>query len=145
MYLKVVGIVVDSEGAGRANARKPAKPSKKKEAGPCFQYLTMEFAEGGDMEEAMKALPKQAWPHEYLPTLMYQMLFSMYAAQRELTLRHYDVKLLNFFLASPKARLPPVDCPAVVSGVSLRRAPAPAGAEAGASAELAQAQLWLPI
>jgi serine/threonine protein kinase len=31
----------------------------------------------------------------------------MYSAQRELELRHYDIKLLNFFLMRPEARLPP--------------------------------------
>lgn len=29
------------------------------------------------------------------------MLFSLFVAQRELSLRHYDVKLLNFFLGKP--------------------------------------------
>ena len=29
------------------------------------------------------------------------MTFSLYAAQREIGLRHYDIKLLNFFLARP--------------------------------------------
>ena len=57
------------------------------------------------MEEACKALPKLMWPHEELPCLLYQMLFSLYAAQKELSLRHYDVKLLNFFLRKPTARL----------------------------------------
>ena len=45
------------------------------------------------------------WPYEELPCLLYQMLFSLYAAQKELSLRHYDVKLLNFFLCKPTARL----------------------------------------
>ena len=58
------------------------------------------------MEEACKVQPKMMWPTEQLPALAFQMLFSLYSAQRELGLRHYDVKLLNFFLAKPTIRLP---------------------------------------
>ena len=53
------------------------------------------------MEEACKALPGQCWPVGELPGLAFQMLFSLFVAQKELQLRHYDVKLLNFFLAAP--------------------------------------------
>lgn len=91
-------------GAKGGKTGKKGRPVKRSEA-PCFQYVLNEFAEGGDMEEACKALPKLMWPHEELPCLLYQMLFSLYAAQKELSLRHYDVKLLNFFLCKPTARL----------------------------------------
>lgn len=57
------------------------------------------------MEEACKVQPKLMWPAEQLPPFLFQMLFSLYSAQRELALRHYDVKLLNFFLCKPGSRL----------------------------------------
>ena len=41
----------------------------------------MEFAEGGDMEEACKLQPKLMFAVEQLPCLVYQMLFSLYSAQ----------------------------------------------------------------
>ena len=68
-------------------------------------YIVMELATGGDMEEACKLEPNMMWPVAKLPCMLYQMLFALYAAQRELGLRHYDVKLLNFFLATPSKRL----------------------------------------
>ena len=95
------------ESAVTGNASAAPKPrrgnSKNKNAGPCYQYVMMEFADGGDMEEACKLQQgnKMMWPTERLAPMLYQMLFSMYAAQKELTLRHYDVKLLNFFLKTP--------------------------------------------
>ena len=85
--------------AGRT-ARKPARATRKPPAG-CHQYIMMELAEGGDMEEACKACPGEAYDVAQLPSLLLQMLFSVLAAQRELSLRHYDLKLLNFFLAAP--------------------------------------------
>ena len=85
--------------AGRA-ARKPARTTRKPPAG-CHQYILMELAEGGDMEEACKACPGEAYDVAQLPSLLLQMLFSVLASQRELSLRHYDLKLLNFFLAAP--------------------------------------------
>ena len=89
---------------GRAAARKPKKPTRKPPTnGPCFQYVLMEFCEGGDMEEACKALPKLSFPTDWLPGLAYQMLYALYTAQREVELRHYDIKLLNFFLCRPRA------------------------------------------
>ena len=85
--------------AGRT-ARKPARATRKPPAG-CHQYIMMELAEGGDMEEACKACPGEAYDVAQLPSLLLQMLFSVLASQRELSLRHYDLKLLNFFLAAP--------------------------------------------
>ena len=97
--------------SGRANPRKARKsmgavqrrrPTTAATSDqPCFQYVLMEFADGGDMEEACKSLPKMMWPVERLPCFLYQMLFALYSAQQEIGLRHYDVKLLNFFLRTP--------------------------------------------
>jgi serine/threonine protein kinase len=90
-------------GRLRRTARKPARSTGR--AGGCYQYVVMQYAEGGDMEEACKALPGMVWPVDQLPHLAFQMLFSLHVAQVELQMRHYDVKLLNFFLTSPAAAL----------------------------------------
>ena len=100
--------VADDSASGSTSraARKPKQTTRKPPANaPCFQYVLMEFAEGGDMEEACKQQPRQMWQPEQLPGLLYQMLFALHSAQREIGLRHYDVKLLNFFLMRPDARL----------------------------------------
>jgi serine/threonine protein kinase len=92
---------VPPPGRLRRTARKPARSAGR--AGGCYQYVVVQYAEGGDMEEACKALPNMAWPVDQLPHLAFQMLFSLHVAQKELQLRHYDVKLLNFFLTAPAA------------------------------------------
>lgn len=89
-------------GRPRRTARKPTN-SRSRDGGPCFQYVVMQYAEGGDMEEACKSLAGMAWPPEMVPQLFFQMLFSLHVAQVELQLRHFDIKLLNFFLTSPLA------------------------------------------
>ena len=75
-----------------------------------------------DIEEAIKAQPKQLFAVDQLRPLLYQMLFALYASQRELGLRHYDIKLLNFFLADPASRLPPQS--AATTGEGQESAPA---------------------
>ena len=85
----------------RAAARKPAVVQRKPPVNTaCYQYVLMQFAEFGDCEEACKLEAQQRWPAEELPPMLFQMLFALHVAQHELTLRHYDVKLLNFFLAA---------------------------------------------
>lgn len=107
-------------GRPRRTARKPARSAGR--AGGCYQYVVMQYAEGGDMEEACKALPGMAWPVEQLPHLAFQMLFSLHVAQVELQLRHYDVKLLNFFLTSPAAAVGR-PAPAVSGGAGCDEVP----------------------
>ena len=100
--------------AGRAKPRKPAKVTRRpKAAQECHQYLLMELAEGGDMEEACKKQPGEAWEPSELPGLLLQMLFSLLASQRELGMRHYDIKLLNFFLARPPCKAEAAGAPAL--------------------------------
>ena len=84
--------------------RKPRKPPHRAVASTAaYQYVLAEFADGGDLEEACKRQPNAMFGTERLPALLFQMGFALYAAQQELSLRHYDVKLLNFFLATPPA------------------------------------------
>eukprot|EP00966_Prymnesium_polylepis_P062619 1453209-Prymnesium_polylepis.1 len=55
----------EPEPKTRRNARKPAAPARKPAASaPCYQYVTMEFAQHGDMEEACKREVGGAWPAE---------------------------------------------------------------------------------
>ena len=90
-------------GAGR----KPRKPPHRAVASTAaYQYVLAEFADGGDLEEACKRQPNAMFGTERLPALLFQMGFALYAAQQELCLRHYDVKLLNYFLATPPATAP---------------------------------------
>ena len=88
---------------GTARRRKPAATSRKPRQVHAYQYVLSELATGGDMEEACKLQPGEAWETAMLPTLLFQMLFSVHVAQKELMLRHYDIKLLNFFLTQPPA------------------------------------------
>lgn len=88
-----------SEHVARSRCRTTA--SHQRYSASLHRYVTAEFAEGGDMEEHMKRQPKMMYPTIDLPTILYQMLFALHAAQRELSLRHYDIKLLNFFLKQP--------------------------------------------
>ena len=87
------------DGAAGSVAAKKGRSTRPPAKAQCYQYIMMEFAEGGDMEEACKVQPKLQFALEMLPCLIYQMLFALYSAQREVRLRHYDVKLLNFFLS----------------------------------------------
>jgi hypothetical protein len=83
-----------AENGGRA-PRKGRATRKGAAAAPAFQFVLMQYADGGDMEEACKALPGQAWAADKVRGLYFQMLFSVFVAQRELQLRHYDVKLVR--------------------------------------------------
>ena len=62
-----------------------------------FQYIRMEFCQGGDLEEHMKTYPGGILPLEESRGVVFQMLYSLYAGRRTVKLRHYDVKCLNFF------------------------------------------------
>ena len=72
------------------------KPSKK-ECGS-FQYIRMELCRHGDVEEYIKRQPGSAIPPNDARSLLFQMAFSMHVAGHKFGMKHYDVKLLNFFL-----------------------------------------------
>ena len=69
--------------------------------GSTFQYAVMQLADGGDMEEASKLQAGCAWMESDIVNFFFQMLFALHVGQKELELRHYDIKLLNFFLMTP--------------------------------------------
>jgi serine/threonine protein kinase len=62
------------------------------------QYIRMELCTHGDLEVFLQKQPTLTLTNEALPPLAFQMVFSLYCAQQEFSLRHYDVKLLNFLL-----------------------------------------------
>ncbi len=75
---------------------RPRKPSKD-ESGS-FQYIRMELCRHGDVEEYIKKQPGSIIPANDARSLLFQMAFSLHVAGQKFGMKHYDVKLLNFFL-----------------------------------------------
>ena len=65
-----------------------------------FQYIRMELCQFGDVEEFIKEQPNHTICPEEARCLLFQMAFSLHVAGDRFGLKHYDVKLLNFFLQS---------------------------------------------
>lgn len=63
-----------------------------------MQYIGMELCEYGDAEIFMKSQRDGLLPPEEARGFLFQMAFALYAGRAELSLRHFDVKLLNFFV-----------------------------------------------
>jgi len=76
--------------------RKPRQPSKNKSGR--YQYMRMELCQEGDAEEYLKRMPDEMTTTCVARTMLFQMAFSLYTAADRYSLKHYDVKLLNFFL-----------------------------------------------
>jgi serine/threonine protein kinase len=55
----------------------------------------MEFCGGGDLESYVRK--KQVLEIEEITSIFFQMCFSLYACRDQISLRHYDIKLLNYF------------------------------------------------
>ena len=60
----------------------------------------MELCEHGDAEMFIKAQHNCLLPLQEAQGFLFQMAFSLYAGRVELSLRHFDVKLLNFFVGN---------------------------------------------
>ena len=75
---------------------KPQEPSSH-ESGS-FQYIRMELCRHGDVEEYMKKQPGSVISPSDGRSLLFQMAFSLHVAGNKFGMKHYDVKLLNFFL-----------------------------------------------
>ncbi|KAG2836388.1 hypothetical protein PC116_g2577 [Phytophthora cactorum] len=64
-----------------------------------FQYMRMEFCDGGDLEDFIGLQKNKVLPLDSVAvSFFFQMVFSLYCAREKFNLRHYDIKLLNFFL-----------------------------------------------
>lgn len=83
------------------NKNKKMKKNIKAEEG-LYQYTRMEYCDIGDLEEYIKTLPDERMSLEDTIISMFQMTVSLYKAKKMCNLRHYDVKLLNFFGKSYK-------------------------------------------
>lgn len=73
------------------NAKAPRKQGH-------FQYIRMELCDRGDAEEYIKTLPDELLPPELARQLLFQMTFALHAAANRYSLKHYDIKLLNYFV-----------------------------------------------
>ena len=93
---KPMGSIYDPNRAQREGL--PATPSEE-ERGK-FQYIRMELCRHGDMEEWLKTQPGQGISANEARMLFFQMAFALHAAADRYSMKHYDVKLLNFFLQS---------------------------------------------
>jgi serine/threonine protein kinase len=58
----------------------------------------MELCKHGDVEEYMKRQPDSVLKPSDSRALLFQMAFSLHVAGNKFGMKHYDVKLLNFFL-----------------------------------------------
>jgi len=64
-----------------------------------YQYIRMEFCSGGDVEDRVRAVGLPDLPT--VQGMFFQMCFSLYACREKLCMRHFDIKLLNFFVTTP--------------------------------------------
>jgi len=76
----------------------PCKPEA--ETVGMYQYIRMELCRHGDLEDFIKYQPGSILDPEEARTFMFQMAVALHAAGDRFRLKHYDVKLLNFFLQS---------------------------------------------
>jgi hypothetical protein len=63
-----------------------------------YQYIGMELCESGDIEEYIRAAPDTILPLQQVMPMLFQMIFSLFAGRHEYSMRHYDIKLLNFLV-----------------------------------------------
>ena len=63
-----------------------------------FQYIRMEFCSGGDLEEVVRRAGQL--DVSTVKSILFQIFFAFYAGREKLCLRHFDVKLLNFFVSN---------------------------------------------
>ena len=57
----------------------------------------MELCNGGDLETHISNLPNKQLPIKIVGNIFLQMCFALHTVQDRLKLRHYDLKLLNWF------------------------------------------------
>ncbi len=70
-----------------------------------YQYIRMEFCCGGDLEDFVRKSPNMA--PATIRNMLFQMCFALYSCREQLSLRHFDIKLLNFLVTNGAALLPP--------------------------------------
>lgn len=85
-------------GVVRSSSRQGAGLRKCDLSAGRYQYIRMEFCSGGDVEERIRAIDQA--DIRAVQAMFFQMCFSMYAGREKLSLRHFDIKLLNFFVTT---------------------------------------------
>lgn len=63
-----------------------------------YQFIEMELCRGGDVEELVRK--QDVFDIATVRIVLFQMCFALYAGRSQLSLRHFDIKLLNFFATS---------------------------------------------
>ena len=86
--------------------RKPRQPGDKYRGK--YQYIRMELCKYGDAEEFLADEPDQCINPFEARTLLFQMAFSLHVASDKYGLKHYDIKLLNFFLQDAHNNVPDI-------------------------------------
>ena len=64
----------------------------------------MEYCSGGDLEEVVRRAGQLTV--STVKSILFQIFFAFYAGREKLCLRHFDVKLLNFFVSDGSCLLP---------------------------------------
>lgn len=80
-------------------------PSRSSMKAGHYQYINMEYCSGGDIEDFIRKRRSKALSAVEIRQIFFQMCFSIYSCREQLSLRHFDIKLLNFFLADSSALL----------------------------------------
>jgi len=83
-----------------------------------YQYIRMEYCCGGDLEEHVRRNVSLA--PATVRCMLFQMCFALYSCREQLSLRHFDVKLLNFLVTSGCTLMPPD-----IAALEARRACSP--------------------
>ena len=82
-----------------------------------YQFIRMELCAGGDLEDYIRKTEFEL-STDTIQSMLFQMFFALYACREKLCLRHFDLKLLNFFVtdcADIKAESSMANVPKVMS------------------------------
>ncbi|KAL3673832.1 hypothetical protein V7S43_001520 [Phytophthora oleae] len=97
MHRKPTELLADTSNDLGAVQQQNSPPSGESER--LFQYIRMEFCDGGDLEDFISLQENKNLPLDSVAVpFFFQMVFSLYCARERFNLRHCDIKLLNFFL-----------------------------------------------
>ncbi|KAG6610252.1 serine/threonine protein kinase [Phytophthora cinnamomi] len=99
-HRKPVELLADASSySATSNNQDNSSPSPSMRSDSLFQYIRMEFCDGGDLEDFIGLQKGKILPLESVAVpFFFQMVFGLFCARERFKLRHGDVKLLNFFL-----------------------------------------------
>lgn len=83
-----------------------------------YQYIRMEYCCGGDLEEHVRK--NVSMSPSTVRCMLFQMCFALFSCREQLSLRHFDIKLLNFLVTSGSTLMPPD-----IAALEARRACSP--------------------